>query len=643
MRIDVKKFLFVGRTKQRDSFFAEAQKAGVIEFIASETRFSSDTSDSLPILMAAHKILLSIPLSKHPQDELRDHDEAVETAQHVIDLKHKWTNLAEERRVLKMEIARVEAFGNFDPAVLTRIKAEGGRHTQFFFTKKHENYEALQCSELIPVAELHGLHYYIAFNAKPRSYEGFIEMQVDKPIGVLQEAYNLAKDRMLKIDAELHTLTKYRHALDEALLVERNISNLNMAQGFAGVAANETIFVVEGWVPEDRVARVTKVLRTRGVHGEEIKIEDKDRIPTFLDNKGYQRLGEDLVHIYDTPSVTDKDPSGWVLWAFAFFFAVIIGDGGYGMIFLLSALYFKHKCPGLEGLGKRVIKLVGVLAVFCMCWGVLTTSFFGIKVDLHNPIRDASIVQYLSEKKAEYVMGQKGDAYQEWTKKYPELKSVPQGDGFLFLAKTAKENKKGDLSYAALDSFSNDVMLEFALLFGVLHLALSCLRQIREHWAGFGWICFLFGGYFYFPSILKATSLVQYTDLMSSAQATGVGLQLLYIGLGAAVVLALIQHRLGGAGEIINVIQVFSDVLSYLRLYALGLAGGMMSATFNDIGDSLGLVFGVIVIIIGHAVNITLSIMGGVIHGLRLNFLEWYHYCFVGGGKMLKPLSLLKR
>ena len=64
-----------------------------------------------------------------------------------------------------------------------------------------------------------------------------------------------------------------------------------------------------------------------------------------------------------------------------------------------------------------------------------------------------------------------------------------------------------------------------------------------------------------------------------------------------------------------------------------------MAATFNNISSNLPLVLGIIVLIFGHGINIVLAIMGGVIHGLRLNFIEWYHYSFEGGGHRFKPLS----
>ena len=114
-------------------------------------------------------------------------------------------------------------------------------------------------------------------------------------------------------------------------------------------------------------------------------------------------------------------------------------------------------------------------------------------------------------------------------------------------------------------------------------------------------------------------------------------------GLGLAFALSLIQHRLKGLLEPMTVIQIFADTMSYLRIYALSLAGAMVSATINEFAGAAIFVVGALLFVIGHITNIALSIMGGVIHGLRLNFLEWYHYSFEGGGKKFNPLRFLDK
>jgi len=187
------------------------------------------------------------------------------------------------------------------------------------------------------------------------------------------------------------------------------------------------------------------------------------------------------------------------------------------------------------------------------------------------------------------------------------------------------------------------VLLELSLLIGTIHIAISFILNLRRNWAGVGWLLFLIGGYLWAPLILKSTSLIYFTDLITKALAIQVGGFLLSCSLPLVLILALIQHKLAGIKEIAGIIGIFGDVLSYLRLYALALAGMVLSQTFNGFSAQFGLVLGIFLIIFGHLVNITMSIMGGMIHGLRLNFLEWYNHCFEGGGKLFNPLRLFKK
>jgi V/A-type H+-transporting ATPase subunit I len=153
----------------------------------------------------------------------------------------------------------------------------------------------------------------------------------------------------------------------------------------------------------------------------------------------------------------------------------------------------------------------------------------------------------------------------------------------------------------------------------------------------------MIGGYLYFPSILHATSIVNFMGWLDKPVAYAIGKQMVFAGPAIVLILALIQRRsLKAVAELTHVLQLFADVLSYLRLYALALAGMIMASTFNDMGIKLGLFGGFFVILVGHFVNMNLTIMVGVIHGLRLNFLEWYRYCFKGDGRSFNPLRLRK-
>jgi V/A-type H+-transporting ATPase subunit I len=274
-----------------------------------------------------------------------------------------------------------------------------------------------------------------------------------------------------------------------------------------------------------------------------------------------------------------------------------------------------------------------------MAYGLLTGSFFGLDFSYKTNISKKVFLNYLASKKADYHLEKKDDVYDSYLKKYPSIQSSKNGKDFLDKAKKIQD---GQEKFEVLDTFKDNILMELSILVGVIHLSISLLRYVFRSFSNIGWVFFLIGGYLYFPKILDATSLIHFLNIMPKHSAFFIGDYLTYFGIISAIVIAIIQKRLSGIFEVTNLIQVFSDTMSYLRIYALGLAGMIMANTFNFLGASVGLKFGFIIIIFGHMINILLAIMGGVIHGLRLNFIEWYHYSFYGDGKLFNPLKLLK-
>ena len=635
MIIDVKKYLFIGAKEELDDFFERAQNQGFLEFISITGKKQIEQGAEIQKLLSAIKILRKQPVKKAYEGG-GDLAAAQSVAAQILSLRDAIEKFYEEKRVLEAEISRVAPFGDFSMDAVHYIEREGKRKIQFFCMKTEKSHSINGSDEIFYVGTEYDLDYFISVNRRPTIYPGMIEMHIERPLGELKHQLTFVNEMVHQLEAELKGFAGHIDWLHEALVEELNQHALKAAKKEICFLLDSSLFAVEAWVPLNKTNALFALMDGMAVHAEQIAPEEMDRIPTHMENKGIGKMGEDLVKIYDIPAVTDKDPSGWVMWAFVLFFAIIVADGGYGLLYLGLALYLKFKFPQMKGQGKRLLRLFFVLATACILWGVATTSFFGLKIEPRSWLGRLSLTGYLVEKKAEYHLKQSDDVYQNWLAKEPKLRSAQKGKELV----TQAVNSKGD--YEMITEFSRSILLELSLLIGAIHVAIGLLRYLGRNWAGFGWLFFMVGGYLYFPSILGATSLVHFLGWLDKETAFRVGLQLLYGGIGLALLLALIQRRLKGFGEIANVVQIFADVLSYLRLYALGLAGSIMAETFNGIGEYIGLVAGVVAIILGHGVNILLGMMSGVIHGLRLNFLEWYHYCFEGGGRLFKPLIKLK-
>lgn len=636
MRIDLKKVLFIGIEREKKAFFEEAQKRGLVHFISAKKQ-QLEMPDDLKNISSAIKILRSLPVIE--QEELEDFTFADDVVSKILHLKDKLDQLAEEERILGLEIERVAPFGSYSKEDLAWIEKEGHRHVQFYCAKQGFADSDKLPANAIYISTEHDLDYFIAFNTAPHQYDKMIEIKPEGTLNELEHKLRLVNKEIHDAEARLKHYAKYNIFLRHALLQNLNRHHLASAEKAAETQVDEKIFTIEGWVPEDKMKTVQEIAEHLSVHAEQISIEATDAVPTHLANDGMGRIGEDLVHVYDTPSITDKDPSLWVLFFFALFFSIIVGDAGYGLVLLLAALYVRYKNTTFSAQGLRIYKLVLLLSAFCISWGLLTTSFFGLSFAPDSPIRKISLLTWLSEKKAAYHFTHLDSVATAWIQKFPELNGMHDPKVILMAAKTVSE---GEPAYEMLGSFSNEILLELALLIGVIHISLSFMRNLRRNLSGLGWITFIVGAYLYFPKFLGATTFVNYIFAADVDKMAENGLWLMFGGISVAVVIGILKDKIFGLLELMNVIQIFSDVMSYLRLYALGLSGALVVSTLNELAGGLNAVLGILLLIVGHIVNLALCIMGGVIHGLRLNFLEWYHYSFEGGGKPFKPLKKIE-
>lgn len=637
MRYDVKKFLFVGADVDKEKFFRKAQDAGIIHFIDPKQSKMPEVPALIQNYNRAIKILRGLPPTE--QEETDECELADGLVQKIISLKEKLENLEEEERVANLEKSRVEAFGAFSTKELAQIERETNRKVQFFCAKQGFAEKNPLPEEMIYIASEHGLDYFCAINKEPQQYPKMVELNIDKSYSELKERLKEISNEHQEIFQKLKKYAKYNQFLHHALLKKLNNYHLENAINSVQFPLDEKLFVVEGWVPVHQEAVMHNIVHGMNVFVEPIALDKNDVEPTYLENEGAGKIGEDLIQIYDTPSNTDKDPSLWVLVFFALFFSMIVGDAGYGLVLLLIALYIRYKHQGLKGFKKRFLNLVTILSFCVIAWGVLMSSFFGLQPAPDSPIRKFSLIQWLVEKKTDYIIKHKDETYEGLLKKFPDLRGVTNPVQFIMRAKEVKQGKE---TYVVMSKFSDHIMMELALLVGVIHVILSMLRNVRRNPTYIGWILFLIGCYLYMPNYLGAISIINFVLGVNPVEAAGDGMILMICGVVIAFVIALFKHKWMGLLEPSSVIQIFGDILSYLRLYALGLSGAMFSATLYELAGLVNFVIGAMIILLGHIVNIGLGIMGGVIHGLRLNFLEWYHYSFEGGGKKFNPLRKLE-
>ncbi len=417
----------------------------------------------------------------------------------------------------------------------------------------------------------------------PRTHTGAVS---------LSELVKQLEDTELELEdaeAERLALTRWIYLMSRSLDRAEDQAVLRHAE--AQTRDAEALFLVQGWVAEDDVARVTELADG---HGLAVLLEDpepSDRPPTLLDNPEQLAAGEDLVGFYQMPAYGSWDPSQVLFFSFAAFFAMILADAGYAAVLgVLLGAYWRRLDQ--SHLGRRLRILGAVLVGVAFCYGVLVGSYFGV-----SPPPESL-----------------------WAR------------------------------FRLLDVKDFDTMMKLCVAIGVLHLVLANLQQAAlkrgriTAWAHVGWIGVMLGGFALWLG--GAVGAPHWLEIS--------GRWTLGLGLGAVFVFgserpvrdarSALLWVLDGLQGLSNVTKIFGDVLSYLRLFALGLASASLALTFNDLArqvaaevPGLGLLFAILILLVGHVLNLLLSVMSGVVHGLRLNFIEFYNWALLGEGYPFRP------
>jgi V/A-type H+-transporting ATPase subunit I len=228
MRVDVKKFLIFGPVVQKKEFFKKAQKLGAIEFIDHSGNKFDIIPEAVKKMSKAVRILRGVVLEK--QYEEVDYDKAKKVTEQILLKQERIDALHEERRLVRQEMSRVAAFGDFNPKDIKFIEQKGKRVIQFFFAKMKT--EIPDHPELIYVGTEHNLHYYVSINKERQSYENMVEMVVDNSYGELKQRKKEIDDELHQIDYELKELSTYKTLIKKAIVHEFNSYNLIMNHNF---------------------------------------------------------------------------------------------------------------------------------------------------------------------------------------------------------------------------------------------------------------------------------------------------------------------------------------------------------------------------------------------------------------------------
>ena len=512
--------------------------------------------------------------------------------------------------VLDKEIDAMEVWGEFDWKLVDQLKANGWQMQ--FYCCPEKSFDETWTEEYNAniINRKGGQCYFVTVNQIPVELEAEVVRLPKQRLSELVREQEELKATIKKANDELDQFCVDNASVVENALesLESDINLMEVEQLGGERMAEGAIVMMEGWVPVENDAEIRKMLDESGVYYEIRPAEKEDNAPIKLKNGKLSRAFEMLTKMYGMPDYGEFDPTPLLAPFYALFFGMCVGDAGYGLLLVLLGFYLKKK---LSKSMAGMMNLLITLGVATTIVGAIFNTFFGVTLtDLDLPAWMNSLI----------ISG-------KW------------------------------------DGTAYDKTMVIALLVGMFHICFaltvkaigSTVRYgFKNSLSDWGW-WLLVGG-----SVVVATlNYLGVIDMEVSKMA--------FIGIGGVSAIGIyllnnIRRNIfvnvgAGLWDTYNMATgLMGDLLSYLRLYALGLAGGMLGGVFNTLGmqlrDTMGdFLFGIpgwicfgLIFVAGHGLNIALSCLSGYVHSIRLTFVEYFKNSgYDGKGTAYKPFSSNKK
>ena len=572
------KYTFALLSSGTEQFLSRLQELGVVDITRSTKPVDENSMSMLDRADALKKRIVRI----EKDDFTRDGE--------YLELKAKLEEAVKQRN-------ECAPWGSFDAAMVGKLGAEGIK--LHFYAVSPKQFEA-EWENLYP---LHVINadarkiYFVIVGAEGETLD-FPIKEADAPSDSV-EKYEKQIDLLQRKLEEREKILGGEKALIPELKKEYSgiVTELDLYLAGLGAEkiAEDYITVFTGFAPVEDDNRLREEFDKLDAYYVAEAAIAEEQTPIKLKNNKFVRMFEVLTDMYGRPAYDEFDPTPYISIFFMLFFAFCMGDAGYGLVLVLAGLMMKKK-KGFEGISPLVVTLGGATAII----GFIFHTFFSMDIAQWSIFKDWKC--FLPAK----IMGY---------------------DGTMVLA----------------------------LIVGIVHLSVAMLvkaivaskqKGVLNCLGTWGWTLLIVGGF-----IVGTFSLIGVLDAFVTKWV------LIGLGITSALGIFLLNdlHRnplmnIGsGLWETYNTVTgLLGDTLSYLRLYALGLAGAMLGLAFNNLGNKilgdgsnalLWLPF-VLVVLIGHALNIAMAVLGAFVHPLRLNFLEFFKNSgYEGSGRKYNPLQ----
>ena len=643
MIVPMKKIALVVLEKERREALKQLRKLGVVQL--EDVQGSSDElaayRDQNNKLVKAISLLsdVKVPKSVLKNQKKLEKAAALELAAKVVSLTEQKKNCIDRITADRNEIERLNGWGDVDPAEVTSL-AEKGIVLSLYEIPSNKYGAIGEGVETLLVNKDKSKARFLliektAGNERPAALppEAFAVVLPRCSVKELGESVTQAQKQIGDIDSEIAADVQYLDALKACvptLAKEIELENVYSGMGYESKLPQEgeekapapsvPLAWVTGFVPVDDLAGLQAAAKAQSWALAVSDPAEDEFVPTKLKNNRLVSVIYPLTDFLDvTPGYREFDISGWFLLFFCIFFAMIFGDACYGALIALAGLAVLAKSKkGSRSLGV----LVTMLGCCTMVWGIMTCSWFGIEAEkLPRALVDLSFAPFSAAKSGTDVANTNQKIF----------------CFALALIQLSVAHLKCMVADRKSLKFFGDMGSLF-MIWGMFYVVMNMVvDSTRYPLSDTGAAIPIFGGAFALPSNFPLISL--------GVLGLGFLLNFIFANYEGSVGKSVLESVKNIISVLLGVVNQFSDIVSYIRLWAVALAGAAISGTVNTMagpmfGKMVMMIFGVVLLVFGHGLNMILNLLSVIVHGVRLNTLEFsQHLGMTWSGVKFRPFS----
>ena len=495
------------------------------------------------------------------------------------------SSLSDRLTKLRVSLNTVAKWGDFDPSEINELKG-AGFELGFYLIEPKQLKSLPEDARYIRLRDI-DKKCAIAVLGEPLGpeYASSRFNLPEKGFSQIQAEIDASEKRIKEIDASVASSVRYIPSYDKEILKVTDSIVYNSVK--EGASEEEGLTLIQGFIPEEDLDAFKNAAKEGcWAYAVDDPAED-DPVPTKVKYNKVTGMMKPLFDMLGTvPGYREYDISMWFLLFLSLFFAMIIGDAAYGFIFLALGVLLNIKMKKMTNANM----LLYVMSVATIIWGALTGTWFGAEGAMKVPFLKALVI--------------------------PSIANYPQ---YFNVDANAAQNS----------------VMKFCFSVGTIQLSLGCLMNVVRKWkerslafvADFAWLAIIIAIY-------------QLALMLVIGESVNIKMIFGIVGIGFVLVLLFGGQEAGksfGAGvkaglagaftTFLDTISAFGNVMSYIRLFAVGMASLAIAQSFNGMASPMlkGLAFpaGMLILLIGHGLNIIMGLLSVVVHGVRLNLLEF--------------------